>query len=432
MGLLDYQRQFAGLRINNSQGRPSPHKIALLQAVIDLIQDGRITDNRIYFDNELRNAFSEKFVALANEGDRDNPTLPFFHLRSEPFWHLVVIPGAEEEYETLTTINGPGQLSRTIAYAYLDDALFELLTFSTSRKLLSESLQQNLAAAEVQQILQVNGWDWLECEALVADYFDMLSKELRREAYSKTAHREALMELLPKRNTGAIEFKHQNVSAVLVELGQPYLAGYKPRFNYQAQLKQVVKAYLATTLPIVQEVFDGLADAAPEPLEIDWRSVLDRDIPERIHAIADTQRQYVARKQNFVEREARNRKLGERGEAFVLDYEKWRLGALLRSDLADRVEWSSEVRGDGLGYDIRSFDHETETELFIEVKTTNNAKYSDFFISENELAFSRERATQYALYRVYGFSKAPRLFSLEGSVEQHVNLQPTTFRAGFS
>ena len=77
-------------------------------------------------------------------------------------------------------------------------------------------------------------WSRVEVEAIVADYVAMLTAELRREPYSKTAHRRALAPLLDARSDGAIERKHQNISAVLIELGFPYIFGYKPLGNYQA------------------------------------------------------------------------------------------------------------------------------------------------------------------------------------------------------
>jgi len=40
MGLLDYQRQFATLGLNMRGGRPSPHKVALLLGLLDLIDAG--------------------------------------------------------------------------------------------------------------------------------------------------------------------------------------------------------------------------------------------------------------------------------------------------------------------------------------------------------------------------------------------------------
>ena len=165
--------------------------------------------------------------------------------------------------------------------------------------------------------------------------------------------------------------------------------------------------------------------------EFDWTAVLDTEIPECIEVAASKERAFAARRVNYMQKEAINRSLGARGEEFVVELERQRLGALLRADLADQVEWSSKDVGDGLGYDIKSFDAETDAEHFIEVKTTNSGKYFPFYISANEVAFSKDRADQYSLYRVFSFRDRARLFALQGDIDRHVNLRPDTYIAGF-
>jgi len=60
---------------------------------------------------------------------------------------------------------------------------------------------------------------------VVQNYFSMLEKELRGERYNKTAYRRELQPKLDNRSKSAIEFKHQNVSAILVELGAMIVTG---------------------------------------------------------------------------------------------------------------------------------------------------------------------------------------------------------------
>ena len=265
------------------------------------------------------------------------------------------------------------------------------------------------------------------------DYFAMLGQELCGERYNKAEHRRGLGSKLSNRNEGSIEFKHQNISAILVEMGLPYIQGYRPRFNYQQQLRKVVLAYVMAhqdnvkNIARVAEATDILA-----PTQTDWAKVLDLDPPRRIASIRELRRKYLPNIVNYAEREHKNRKLGELGEAFVIEYERYRLNKSGRPDLAKEVEWSSDERGDGLGYDVRSFNPRQDEELFIEVKTTISGKDQPFFISENEVAFSKERADQFSLYRVYGFRKSPRIFRLEGEVNQHVRLQPQIYKASFS
>jgi hypothetical protein len=76
--------------------------------------------------------------------------------------------------------------------------------------------------------------DWTEQEVrlILADCFAMLEAELQGSHYKKSEHRKALIHHLAGRSDGSVEFKHQNISSVLVEMGLPYVNGYKPRGNY--------------------------------------------------------------------------------------------------------------------------------------------------------------------------------------------------------
>jgi hypothetical protein len=77
-------------------------------------------------------------------------------------------------------------------------------------------------------------WSSDEVDLIVADYFDMLECELFNRPYKKSDHNAALCEQLDDRSRQSVEFKHANISAVLVRLGLPYIDGYKPRGNFQA------------------------------------------------------------------------------------------------------------------------------------------------------------------------------------------------------
>ena len=111
-------------------------------------------------------------------------------------------------------------------------------------------------------------------------------------------------------------------------------------------------------------------------------------------------------------------------------YEHWRLVHLGKTQLADRVEHVSKSKGDGLGYDVLSFDP-SGRERFIEVKTTAYSKETPFYVTRGELSFSREASTQFHLCRVFDFRKDPRLFSLKGRLDDHCQLDPVTYQASF-
>ena len=85
-------------------------------------------------------------------------------------------------------------------------------------------------------------WDADELDSIIADYFAMLGKELARAPYVKAHHRAVVMQHTG-RSSGSIERKHQNISAILMELGLPWIWGYKPLLNYQEALFDAVDRY---------------------------------------------------------------------------------------------------------------------------------------------------------------------------------------------
>ena len=92
---------------------------------------------------------------------------------------------------------------------------------------------------------------------------------------------------------------------------------------------------------------------------------------------------------NYFEIEQRNKALGEQGEAWALDYEKWRLKSAGLGKWVNQVTWKSKEEGDGLGYDILSCNADG-SERYIEVKTTKGRAEVPIFFSKNELLFSQD------------------------------------------
>lgn len=273
-------------------------------------------------------------------------------------------------------------------------------------------------------------WSQVEVEAAVADYFDMLGKELRGERYNKAEHNRQLQRLLQNRPRGSIERKHQNISAILIELGYPYIDGYKPLSNYQQLLKSVVEDRLtgATALhQTVARVVESQVEAVPDVGDILSIQVAppSRDRSEgRLYERAETPRNPVRR--NYLELEARNHSLGHAGEEMILRFEHERLWRAGKRALADRVEHVSHTQGDHLGYDIQSFETDGRDRL-IEVKTTRFGAMTPFFASRNEVGVSETREQAYQLYRLYSFREQPKLFVLAGSLRNTCDLEPVSY-----
>lgn len=247
----------------------------------------------------------------------------------------------------------------------------------------------------------------------------MLEKELRGIAYSKADHRRNLMTRV-HRSEGSIEFKHGNITAVLQEIGQPWIDGYKRAPNFQRSLVNAVERII---VPMLETLPSSLPPATPIP---DAQGVFVDTPPPAGKPRLPPHVIRLARKIDQAERDRRNRDLGRLGEQFVLEVEKKKLAH--RPDLAERVSWVSQTMGDGLGYDIASFD-EGGNELFIEAKTTRGGIRTPFFLSTAELEAAAEIGASYRLYRLFRYGTAPQIYRLRPPLEDTVDLTPSIFSA---
>lgn len=273
-------------------------------------------------------------------------------------------------------------------------------------------------------------WSNIEINLIVEDYFSMLRTELAAESFNKAHHRRALLPLLNSRSEGSIEFKHQNISAVLARLGQPFIRGYLPRYNYQKVLEDKVLDYLIGNRDIEEDfrVFSEKKVVLPEKVPFDKLIVGAPTIGEIKEPIKAYTRSPI--KVNYLEKEQNNRKLGEKGEELVLDFEKWKLRGIGKNSLADSVRWIAKEDGDGAGFDILSR-YSNGKDKYIEVKTTKLSKETPFYFSRNELMFSKEHSTDYHLFRLFNFEKDTRMFIKNGAFDSLCNYHPVNFKGYF-
>ena len=251
-------------------------------------------------------------------------------------------------------------------------------------------------------------WQDDELDAIVADYFGMLVSERSGEPYVKSRHSAALMARIGRTHR-SVEFKHQNISAVLEKLGLPWIPGYIPKPNYQGAIFDAIDRYITQhpnilespqiSQPVVSESSEIFVDP-PSPI------ASDQKVPERLQ------------------------RLGTAGEAFVLDVERHRLAEADRIDLSRKIRWIAKEDGDGAGYDILSYNF-SGSERLIEVKTTNGAARTPFFLSRNECDLANERPKAWCIYRVHLFARQPRIFTISPPLEDTVHLRPETWRASF-
>jgi len=241
-------------------------------------------------------------------------------------------------------------------------------------------------------------WSKEEVEIIVQDYLAMLGSEILSIPYNKAEHRRVLKKKLNNRSEGSIERKHQNISAVMLALGMPYINGYKPLGNYQNLLFETVSEITCAN-PQFQEKLDIVVNSDVVIPSVD--NILSAMVapPEprlRVQTTGTGNRIGHFDQVNYLKREAQSQQLGLAGELFVVNFEKAYLIYSERPYLAENIEHTSVMKGDGAGFDIHSYNPDG-SDKFIEAKTTRFGQYTPFFATRNEVDFSASNQDNYWL-----------------------------------
>lgn len=145
-------------------------------------------------------------------------------------------------------------------------------------------------------------------------------------------------------------------------------------------------------------------------------------------------RKFCVKNQNYEQRNRNLKKIGDVGEKLAVEAEKRRLIQEGHKELAERVVHVSVVIGDGLGYDIQSFQKNGNRyeEKYIEVKATTGGINKPFDISANEVKVSAEKGKQYSIYRFFGIGNGVeniKYYEVQGSVSEMFDLEATMYKA---
>lgn len=111
--------------------------------------------------------------------------------------------------------------------------------------------------------------DWADAEIqpTVTAYFAMLRAELAGQSYVK-ANFNHEVQAATGRSRGAVEHKFQNISAVLRDIGLPYVLGYQPLPNLQSTLRAAVERFLARKVEIQRLIEEMPAPDVPPTAQL--------------------------------------------------------------------------------------------------------------------------------------------------------------------
>jgi len=149
---------------------------------------------------------------------------------------------------------------------------------------------------------------------------------------------------------------------------------------------------------------------------------------DKMQAPAKTKRGSVAKKTDFDALNAKKKTVGTFGEMLVYNDEVKKTGDF---SIKGEVVHASIKEGDGLGYDIRSF-NETGEEVFIEVKTTKSDSIDKFYLTPKEIEVAKDNPN-FRLYRVYDLDMSSGTYKVEIYTADELfklfNLVPVSFVA---
>ncbi len=135
--LEKYVEKMKRLRIDRAHGT-APHKPALLLAIIELIEQGQIRENKVSPSPDLFEIFMKYWSIVTDR--KPNLALPFFHLKRDGFWHLHANAGYETALNVVTQIKTVPRLREIISHAGFDDDLFVLFTNASDREAIRTTL----------------------------------------------------------------------------------------------------------------------------------------------------------------------------------------------------------------------------------------------------------------------------------------------------
>ncbi|WP_459826009.1 HNH endonuclease [Desulfomicrobium salsuginis] len=168
----------------------APYKPVLLLAVIDLMDAGKITENRIVPDQDLTDAFMLYWNAILPDRLRPSIHLPFFYLQTDGFWTLHPLPG---KVLPATEPSSWKNVRERYAWASLEQSIFDRLRkpenrttarLDLIRRCFAPALGKPLLDLATAQISAFNYADKLLREA-PAPYEKPVEKPVRDQAFRR-------------------------------------------------------------------------------------------------------------------------------------------------------------------------------------------------------------------------------------------------------
>lgn len=176
MELNYYTSLFLGLRRDKKYGG-APHKPILLLSILDMYEQNIFSSERIYVTPELVASFKSNWAKYV-DSDRHYPifALPFYHLKTEPFWKLVPNPGCEKWLDSKITMRNFNNLTTAVAYALIDKDLATLMSQIETREVMRKLLLAKYFPDKRHEVVVYENNQILSTDFLFEDSSEYISK----------------------------------------------------------------------------------------------------------------------------------------------------------------------------------------------------------------------------------------------------------------
>ena len=189
---MDYVEAFKNLRNNVKYGRKSPEKAALLLTIIEMYESYLMTENRIKYDDTLKNEFDKIWTKIFSPESMFIPKayVSFWEMSVEDFWHVTPYRGKEK---VIMLLSDPcikpseATIMDSINYVELDEDLFFLITLQSGRSSLKRVLLETYSSLTPSRIelLSESKENSIDYSVLAADkYKEIVSQNNYQEAKS--------------------------------------------------------------------------------------------------------------------------------------------------------------------------------------------------------------------------------------------------------
>ncbi|MBD1915346.1 MULTISPECIES: hypothetical protein [Cyanophyceae] len=153
--LTYYAKKFQRLRVDRAHG-VAPHKPILLLAVMELFERNAIVENRINLSSQLNHTFLKYWSYLGSASHNPDIARPYFHMKSGKFWHLVPKSGFEGVLAAKIKLKTLAEVREAIAYAYVDEDLFDFWQTATYRESLLAVLVGRWFSGRLAEIKEIS------------------------------------------------------------------------------------------------------------------------------------------------------------------------------------------------------------------------------------------------------------------------------------